>query len=151
MNKRMYKSRKNRMIAGVAGGIAEYIDVDPTLIRLAFVLLVFAGASGIIIYIVLAIILPEQESIVPPASSSGTPPADIAGQPAPEVAPDFSPRRYSESRNKGAQVIGLGIIALGILFLLINFGVFSWLEWGVIWPVVLIAIGLLLILGRARR
>ena len=47
------------MIAGVCGGIAEYLNVDPTLVRLGFVLLTFAGASGILLYIVMAIIVPR--------------------------------------------------------------------------------------------
>lgn len=48
------------MIAGVCGGIAEYINIDPTLVRLAWVLLFFAGCTGLLAYIVAAIIMPEK-------------------------------------------------------------------------------------------
>ena len=60
MNKRLYKSAENRMICGVCGGIAEYFDVDPTLIRLAVAALtLFSVGTMIIAYIVAAIIIPE--------------------------------------------------------------------------------------------
>ena len=57
--KRLYRSRQDRMFAGVCGGIAEYLDVDPTLVRLVFVALTLMGGPGFIIYIVLMLIVPE--------------------------------------------------------------------------------------------
>lgn len=59
MNKRLYRSRTQRMLAGVCGGIAEYFNVDPTLIRLAWVVFCFIGGSGILAYIIAAIVVPE--------------------------------------------------------------------------------------------
>lgn len=56
--KRLYRSRQERMICGVCGGIADYFNVDPTLIRLAFVLFGFTG-SGVLAYIIAAIIIPD--------------------------------------------------------------------------------------------
>lgn len=59
--KRLTRSRSNRMIAGVCGGIAEYMDIDPTLARVGYVVLslMSAGFPGIIVYLVLAAIMPE--------------------------------------------------------------------------------------------
>ena len=57
--KRSYRSRENRMICGVCGGIADYFNVDPTLIRLGLVLLACTG-SGILAYFIAAIIIPDQ-------------------------------------------------------------------------------------------
>lgn len=59
MEKRLYKSSKNKMIDGVCAGIAEYFNIDPTLIRLAAVALLFAGGSAVIAYIVAMIIMPR--------------------------------------------------------------------------------------------
>lgn len=59
-SKRLYKSRSNRMICGVCGGIAEYLKLDPTVIRLLFALFCFLGGSGIVVYIIAAIIIPEE-------------------------------------------------------------------------------------------
>jgi phage shock protein C len=60
-NKRLKRSSDNKMIAGVCAGIADYFDVDPTLIRVAYVLLSFlsVGFPGLILYIILAVVMPE--------------------------------------------------------------------------------------------
>lgn len=58
-NKRLTKSRTDRKICGVCGGLAEYLNLDPTFIRLAWVLLVLAAGTGIFAYIIAAIIMPE--------------------------------------------------------------------------------------------
>lgn len=58
--KRLYRSRKNRMIAGVAGGLAEYLDTDPTVIRLAFALSILLGGAGILAYFIMWIVMPEE-------------------------------------------------------------------------------------------
>lgn len=60
MMKRLYRSNQDRMLCGVCGGLAEYFDVDPTLIRLAWVLFVAVGGSGILAYFVAAIIIPSR-------------------------------------------------------------------------------------------
>ncbi len=59
MNKRLYRSKNSRMLCGVCGGIAEYFDIDPTLVRLGWALFCALGGSGIIAYIIAAIIIPE--------------------------------------------------------------------------------------------
>ena len=59
MDKRLYKSTENKMLDGVCGGIAEYFDIDPTLVRLGWVLFCALGGSGIIAYIIAAIIIPR--------------------------------------------------------------------------------------------
>ena len=58
---RIHKSRKDRKIAGVCGGIAEYLNTDPTIIRLIFALLVIGWGSGLLAYIVCALVFPEGE------------------------------------------------------------------------------------------
>lgn len=59
MNKKLYKSNTNRMLAGVCGGIAEYFNLDPTVVRLAWVVFCALGGSGILAYILAAIIIPD--------------------------------------------------------------------------------------------
>ena len=59
MDKRLYKSNENRMIDGVCGGIAEYFNIDPTLVRLGWAMFCAFGGSGIIAYIIAAIIIPR--------------------------------------------------------------------------------------------
>ncbi|MGM9550380.1 MAG: PspC domain-containing protein [Faecousia sp.] len=62
MKKCLYKSNVNKMLDGVCGGIAEYFDVDPTLVRLAWVVFCCIGGSGFLAYIIAAIIIPRNPS-----------------------------------------------------------------------------------------
>lgn len=58
--KRLYRSRKERMMCGVCGGVAEYFNIDPTIVRLLFLLFVFGAGSGILAYIIAAIVIPDE-------------------------------------------------------------------------------------------
>jgi len=72
--KRLYRSRRERMIAGVCGGLAEYFSIDPTLVRLFFVFTALLGGPGLIAYIVMMIVVPEEplaeSATVEPVESS---------------------------------------------------------------------------------
>ena len=60
MKKRIYRDKSNSMLAGVCSGIAKYFDLDPTVIRLIWVVITLAGGSGLIAYIICALIIPEE-------------------------------------------------------------------------------------------
>ena len=121
------RSREDRVISGVAGGLGRYFGVDPVLIRVAFVLLVFAGGAGFLAYFILWIAVPEEKSGEPVAAH-------------PEAA----------SENRLRDVLGLGLVALGAFFLFkALFG--DVLDWKYVWPVVLIAIGVIVLLRGTQR
>lgn len=63
MKKRLYKVQKGKKLCGVCAGIAEYFDIDPTIVRLLWIFLVFCVGTGILAYIVAAIIMPTKEEI----------------------------------------------------------------------------------------
>jgi len=63
--KRLYKIEQGKMISGVCGGVAEYFNIDPSLVRILWVLVAFAAGTGILAYIIAAIILPTKSSIQP--------------------------------------------------------------------------------------
>lgn len=144
--KRLYKSRKNRVIAGVCGGIAEYFNVDPVLIRVIAVLLFFTGGAALIAYIVGMLIIPNQpwEEIQEGEKSQ-------AQSPAPPVP--------TESMGQGgALIIGVILIIFGTIFLMRNIPVFHhyywWFwdhGWHFFWPSILIVIGLLVIFRGAKK
>jgi len=58
--RKLYRSKSNRQVAGVCGGLAEYFNLDPTLIRVLFVILAVLGGSGVILYLAMWIIVPKQ-------------------------------------------------------------------------------------------
>lgn len=66
--KRLYRSRRDRMIGGVCGGLGEYLGIDPTIVRLLFILFGLGGGSAILAYLILLIVVPE-EPLAPPAAS----------------------------------------------------------------------------------
>lgn len=57
--KRLHKSESDKKLCGVCGGIAEYFDIDPTLVRLAWIIFCLAGGSGVLWYIIAALVMPE--------------------------------------------------------------------------------------------
>lgn len=61
--KKLYRSRSNRMITGVCGGIGEYFGIDPTLVRVGLVIFACLGFSGVIAYIIASIIIPEEGNV----------------------------------------------------------------------------------------
>ena len=64
IKKRLYRSRKNRRVAGVCSGIADFLAVDPTIVRILWVLLAMAGGPGVLLYIIMAAIVPEEPEFI---------------------------------------------------------------------------------------
>jgi phage shock protein PspC (stress-responsive transcriptional regulator) len=138
MTKRLYRSRKNKVIAGVSGGLGEYLDVDPVLFRIAFIVAAFAGGVGILAYIIAWIIMPEE----PREETMSTPTEPSAPGP-----PHTEPKREPPP-GRGSIVGGLILIVLGLLFLGENFlPHFSLGDW---WPLILVVIGIGLISKSVR-
>ncbi len=160
MAKRLYRSRTDRMIWGVCGGLANYFDVDPTIIRIAAVLSIFVSGAGILAYIIMAIVVPLE-------TSSATEPKQVIRENVEEIkttATEFSQEIRStfgkdtsqkpempRSFPRGLSVIAVILIIVGLIFLLSNLSVFWWLRWQYLWPAVIIAIGLMIILRPRRR
>lgn len=165
--KRLYRSLTDRKIAGVAGGLAEYFDTDPLLIRLAFVVLALAGGGGVLIYFILWVITPEKPvsyeqftsnpgsfSSANPGSDSSSNPGQASSEPfssndpfktkdpfanqAPTGQPGTDPFEKSE-KSKGSLVGGLILITLGSLFLINQ--IIPNVDFGDLWPVLLVVIG----------
>jgi phage shock protein PspC (stress-responsive transcriptional regulator) len=100
------------MIAGVAGGLAEYFDIDPVFVRAIFVASIFLSGIGILIYLVLWIITPQTPLV--PASSSEN--ASAFG--AATAAQTLSPEELETQKKRNSTLIGIGLIALGIIIFL---------------------------------
>jgi phage shock protein C len=183
MSDRLYRSRDDRMLAGVAGGLAEMWDADPSLVRLIWALLViFTGGIALVVYIVMAIVVPEgddefrQSPTTPVGAAPGwTPPGVPGPSPAvpgstattPEPATvrpsywmpgtsraDARAARRAARRQRGDSaapaVIGVFLVLLGGFFLARQW--LPELDWDWFWPLMLIALGvLLLVLALGRR
>jgi len=154
-SRKLYRSRKDRMLFGVLGGLAEYFDLDATIVRVVFVLIVLAtGGFGIIAYVIMSIIFPV-EGIPDGASPDETMRQNVKemAETADNIASGLRSgfKRGSRPVNRAALIAGLTFIVLGVVFLLANFGVLKWLTWNNLWPLLLIIVGILLLVGLVRR
>jgi phage shock protein C len=73
--KKLYRSRKDRIIGGVCGGLGEYLSMDPTVIRILYILFALTGGSGILVYLILLLVIPEEpwdEGLVDPTKVEKT-------------------------------------------------------------------------------
>ncbi|EGD50197.1 phage shock protein C, PspC [Thermoanaerobacter ethanolicus JW 200] len=130
MDRKLYRSREQKMLGGVCGGIAEYFDVDVTLVRLICLLAIFSG-FGLIPYIIAWIIIPEnpyqlKEKIIDEEPKTGEQQDNAV--------------ETEDKTNKANEVLGWVLVILGVLLLLNR--LLPWLSFKIIWPVLLIIIGL---------
>jgi len=131
---RLYRSNTDKVIGGVSGGLAKYLSVDPVLIRVAFVLLTLFGGGGILIYIVMWIAIPAERINYQAAF-------DKTEHPEAETTEKAVPVKTDQSNT--ALIAGVILIILGMLFLADRLIPFYNLR--DFWPVVLIAVGVLII------
>lgn len=167
MADRLYRSRDDRMIAGVAGGLAEMWDADPALIRIVWALLViFTGGVALLVYIVMAIVVPEADDTFParaPAAGSSTdaplpagsgwatPPASSREARA-EARAARRAGRADRGGMTGGLILGGFLVLVGLFFLAREYLPNIDFDW--FWPLVLVAIGVALLassLGRGPR
>lgn len=155
MKKKLYRSRKDYMIAGVCGGIAEYFDIDSTLVRLLTVLVVLIGGAGVIAYIIAWIVIPknpdqisdeafEEREKVKEKIKKG------AKEVIEEVKEHFESEEPSHKSEKNRRILGgIIVIAIGLTFLLNS--LFPWVGWGRLWPVILIAVGTIIMIQAFKK
>lgn len=152
MNKKLYRSNKDKMLGGVAGGLAEYFEIDPTLVRIIFVVSLFAGGAGVLAYIILWIVVPEEPySFSSPVSPSDKEKNEDAGDTSGETS-QTNKEQYEQAvamqKHKRSSVLGIVLIIIGLLFLLDNF--IPRIHFGDFWPLVLVAIGVGLLLNARK-
>lgn len=131
--KKLYRSRSNRVIAGVCGGLGEYLSIDPIILRVVFVAMAFAGGSGILIYLIGVLVIPEATGAEQVVTEKNE--ANVGSQ-----------NWLSDRRN----VIGAIIVVVGLVALLNQISPFHWLRWDFFWPVLIIIIGAYLIFKNRK-
>ena len=157
MAERLYRSRDDRMLAGVAGGLAAILDADPSIVRVAWVLLtIVTGGIALVVYIVMAIVVPEGPGAPKPSSGPWSPTA-AGGVPLEGVTPpsdvearraERRTRRNAGDPGRGGLLAGLVLIGIGGIFLIREF--VPWFDWQVWWPLGLIGLGVLLLVFALR-
>ncbi len=174
MTERLYRSRTDRVFAGVCGGLAERLNVDPSLVRIAWVVLALATAvvPFLVLYVVMALIVPERPGglVAGPSGAVGGWPggpvagpagtvagqageAGEAGQAGPAGGPGLPPASSPVSRAASgdlAVLLGAGLVLVGLVFLLDRW---FWIrvDWDLLWPAALVVIGIVLVVQSLRR
>jgi len=158
MEHKLYRSRKDRMLFGVCGGLAKYFGIDSSLMRIIMVLLALAGGVGVLMYFVMVIIVPlEGSSTAAPRDVIAENAEDIkttAENLGKELRDTFGGNKAGTGDTAELQMrrrnwFGVIVIVIGVIILLSTFGFFHF--WGVLWAVALIAIGVAVILSVRRK
>ena len=149
MNRRLYRSHTDSVLGGVAGGVAEYLDIDPAIVRVAWALLaIITGGVFFVLYIVMWIVVPYglDAGEVPPGEPS-VPGSEGASQSTWNAQPYRRPRHRGSGA--GSWVFGLILVVVGLYFL--GLEVFPDLNIDRLWPLGLVLLGLVLLVGALRR
>ena len=158
MERKLYRSRSERMIWGVCGGLANYFDMDPTIVRIIFVLLALANGAGILIYIIMTIVVPlagskvaTSKEVIKENVEEIKETASDLGQ---EIRSTFEKTDGEESSDKihrRRNMLGFALIIIGVIIMLSTLNLLHWLSWGYIWPAIIIAVGLVIIFSSRRK
>lgn len=149
---KLYRSRTDKMIGGVCSGLGQYLGIDSTIVRLFFVLLALADGIGVLIYLVLWLIMPSE------SHAEGATLEETIRVGAGEIAErvhtlgDDLREAVRSPHPQAGLIAGVTLIVLGIVVLLQNLNLpwLYWLDFGVLWPVLLIVGGLSVLLRHWR-
>lgn len=147
---KFHRSATQKMVGGVCGGLGETLNIDPTWIRLFFILLALGNGAGVLLYIILWIIMPEEKGEV---ASQATIQANIndIGHQARAMGEDLRTGVHNPN-SQAALLIGGGLILFGVLLFMQNLNI-PWLQWvsfNNLWPLVIVAAGIFLLVRRSK-
>ena len=145
MSDRLYRSRSDSMIGGVAGGLAVWLNLDPSLVRVGWVLLaIVSGGVFLLVYIVMMVVVPQPPpGWTPRPRDAGAAPGDP-----PQWTSAPAPATNVAWSNAPGIVFGLVLVLLGSWFLVRRY---VNIDWDVVWPFIVIGLGVLLIITAAAR
>ena len=145
MTRRLYRSRTDSVLGGVAAGLAHYLNADPALVRIAWAILVpITGGAAFLAYIVAWIVVPEE-----PLGSQPTTAADEPDAAMPTAGSTATAARTEPDSSRAGLVVGIGLVVIGVWFLLREY--LPDIDWSLLWPAILIGIGVLVLVSSARR
>ena len=160
MERRLYRSQSDRMIWGVCGGLAKYFDIDSTIVRIIAVLLIFANGVGILAYVIIAIVVPLESSKVTTPKEVMQENVEDMKETASELGREIRSTLVGEVgeseeeakvHHRRRNILGIILVVLGVLFLLGSLNLFRWFHWGNLWPLILVAVGVLIIISAWRK
>lgn len=154
MNRRLYRSRTDRIVGGAAAGLADYLNTDPALVRIAWAILVpLTGGAALLAYIVALIVVPEtpRAAVRPPGAvaSEAETEAEPGADPVAAGVAETEPPDRDWSDGRAGILVGIGLVLIGLWFLLREY--LPGINWGLIWPLIIVGIGAAILVGSLRR
>ncbi len=150
MEKKLYRSRSKKVIAGIAGGLGDYIGVDPVIIRIILILITIINGIGILVYIIMWIVIQEEPSNI---SAKMNPGVDTGESKSDEStnSNSINPQNIitPEPSTKGRVVFGAILIGIGLIFLFDKF--IPSLDFEVLFFVSMILLGIFLLLNSFNK
>lgn len=147
---RLYRSQEDSVIGGVCGGLGNLLNVDPILFRILFVLACIFGGSGLIVYIVLWIVIPLEETPIINTKKETVMEKENKSQKfSGEIKNDTMEQKKKQQKNDGNLWGGLILITLGAIFLIDRF--VPRIDFGDLWPLILVVVGIILISKSYQR
>lgn len=146
MARTLTRDPRHAVLGGVASGFGRYLDVDPVLVRVAFVILAFANGLGILLYLVCWGLVPKDAVA---GAVPGVPESAFAG-----VQDAVRTMARAEDGRAARLAIGYGLIGLGALLLMHNLDWIHWPSWArfeVLWPLILVGMGAGLVLRSMHK
>lgn len=139
---RIYRSETNKIIGGVCGGLGEYFNVDPTIVRIIFVIITLFGGSGILIYLILWLVIPSQSAVGNFSDEHIRANASEIKERAQKFAHDLKLSKKEPGSTNSKNWWAIIIVIFGAVFLLNNYGYYDFSQLSRLWPVILIIFGL---------
>lgn len=140
MEKKLYRDTHNKVIGGVCAGLAEYFNVDISIVRVLFLASLLLKGGGFLAYLILLIVLPKKPYFINPGVDYKVPPfGDNLNNPGVDyIVPPF----VEKKKSNGTIIAGSILVVMGTVFLINQLGFLPHIGFGKVWPVILIAIGL---------
>lgn len=143
------RSRSNRMLGGVCSGLAQYFGTDPLLIRLVFIVITLAQGAGVLLYLLLWILMPDEGVEAPPAGGQVIR-TGIEGVKQDVARVTEQVRTNAPNARRQGVWLGALLVGIGAYLLAVNAGAFTWWDWRFGGPVLLILAGLFVLVRRLR-
>lgn len=143
--RKLYRSTKDKVIAGVCGGLGEYFSIDPTIIRIVFAIFALSGGVGVLAYIVFWVIIPQEGAACCDGVGGR---AREAGEEMKEAAQSLADD-VRQARPTGRRALfGLLVVGIGAIALFNNLFPHHWIRWDIVWAGAIILVGFALMIKR---
>ena len=160
MMSRLYRSDTDRILGGVCGGLAEYLRIDPLIVRILLVILAMINGLGLVIYLIIWVLVPTERAASQSHQQIVRQNVQEIGERARKLGADareaLSRQQQSSTRDVGdkggkrALTAGAALVVVGLVILLDNLGLLWWFSPGKLWPLALIAVGSVILLNNLK-